>query len=150
MTTNQPGAAPPGDTAFFGHPKGLFYLFFAEMWERFCFYGMRNILVLYMTSYFLFSDEFAQGGVYAAYTSLIYCMAIFGGFMADKYLGYHRSIMFGGIVMAAGMIMLLFNQELLGYIGISLPKSLEHFFFFAGMATIIIGNGYFKPSGSSS
>ncbi len=146
MTTNQPGAAPPGDTAFFGHPKGLFYLFFAEMWERFCFYGMRNILVLYMTSYFLFSDEFAQGGVYAAYTSLIYCMAIFGGFMADKYLGYHRSIMFGGIVMAAGMIMLLFNQELLGYIGIPISKSFEHFFFFAGMATIIIGNGYFKPN----
>ena len=146
MTTTEPGAPHTPKEEWFGHPKGLFYLFFAEMWERFCFYGMRNILVLYMTYYFLFSDEFAQGGVYAAYMSLVYCMAIFGGYMADKYLGYRRSIIFGGIVMAAGMVMLLFNRELLGYIGIPLTKGLEQFFFFAGMATIIIGNGYFKPN----
>ncbi|MCK4775097.1 MAG: MFS transporter, partial [Candidatus Krumholzibacteria bacterium] len=146
LTTTESGAPNTPKEEWFGHPKGLFYLFFAEMWERFCFYGMRNILVLYMTYYFLFSDEFAQGGVYAAYMSLVYCMAIFGGYMADKYLGYRRSIIFGGIVMAAGMVMLLFNRELLGYIGIPLTKGLEQFFFFAGMATIIIGNGYFKPN----
>jgi POT family proton-dependent oligopeptide transporter len=146
LTTTNEGAAAAPQEEWFGHPKGLFYLFFAEMWERFCFYGMRNILVLYMVNYFVFSDEFAQGGVYAAYMSLVYCMAILGGFMADKYLGYRRSIIFGGIVMAAGMVMLLFNRELLGYIGIPFTEGLEHFFFFAGMATIIIGNGYFKPN----
>jgi POT family proton-dependent oligopeptide transporter len=147
LTTTDAGATPvPNEEEWFGHPKGLFYLFFAEMWERFCFYGMRNILVLYMTYHFLFNDEYAQGGVYAAYMSLVYCMAILGGYMADKFLGYRRSIIFGGIVMAAGMIMLLFNRELLGYIGIPLSEAMEKFFFFAGMATIIIGNGYFKPN----
>jgi POT family proton-dependent oligopeptide transporter len=145
-SATQGPTGPSTEQEWFGHPKGLFYLFFAEMWERFCFYGMRNILVLYMTYYFLFSDEYAQGGVYAAYMSLVYCMAILGGYMADKYLGYRRSIIFGGIVMAAGMIMMLFNRELLGYVGIPISKTMEHFFFFAGMATIIIGNGYFKPN----
>lgn len=147
MTTANPGETGPHvNEEWFGHPKGLFYLFFAEMWERFCFYGMRNILVLYMTYHFLFSDEYAQGGVYAAYMSLVYCMSILGGYMADRFLGYRRSIIFGGIVMAVGMVMLLFNRELLGYVGIPIGETLEQFFFFAGMATIIIGNGYFKPN----
>ncbi len=145
-TTNEGAMGQTGEGEWFGHPKGLFYLFFAEMWERFCFYGMRNILVLYMVNYFVFSDEYAQGGVYAAYMSLVYCMAILGGYMADRYLGYRRSIIFGGILMSIGMVMLLFNKELLGYVGIPLTSWLEQFFFFGGMATIIIGNGYFKPN----
>ena len=140
---------PPGDSSgreWFGQPRGLFYLFFAEMWERFCFYGMRNILVLYMVSYFGYKKAAAQEGPYAAYTSLIYCVAIFGGFIADKYIGYRRSIMFGGIMMAAGMFMLLLNAEVLGYLGMSLSRGWEDFYFFTGMATIIVGNGYFKPN----
>lgn len=135
-----------GGPQWLGHPRALFYLFFAEMWERFCFYGMRNILVLYMVNYFAFTQEYAQGGVYAAYTALIYCVAFAGGWIADRYLGYRRSIMFGGIVMAAGMILMLFNKELTGVLGIELSSSLEQFFFYAGMATIIVGNGYFKPN----
>lgn len=113
-----------------GHPKGLFYLFFAEMWERFCYYGMRAILILYMTKHFLYSDEKASG-VYGSYTSMVYLVAIAGGFLADKFIGYKRSIMLGGTMMAAGMFTLLIEKEL---------------FFYLGMALIIVGNGFFKPN----
>ena len=131
---------------WFGHPRGLFYLFFAEMWERFCFYGMRNILVLYMVDYFLFSKADAQAGAYAAYTSLIYCVALPGGYIADKYLGYRKSIMFGGLIMAIGMFMMLLNNELLSYVGVQVAKETELFLFFLALATIIMGNGFFKPN----
>ncbi|MGA1343979.1 MAG: MFS transporter, partial [Hyphomonas sp.] len=69
------------DASFFGHPRGLAVLFFAEMWERFSFYGMRALLVLYLTQHFLFSDNESQG-IYAAYASLVYLMPIVGGFIA--------------------------------------------------------------------
>ena len=131
---------------WFGHPKGLFYRFFAEMWERFCFYGMRNILVLYMVNYFLFEKADAQAGPYAAYTALIYCVAIFGGFIADKYIGYRSSIMLGGVQMTAGMIMLVLNRDIVGWMGMEMSQGLEEFFFYAGMATMIVGNGFFKPN----
>ena len=81
-----------------GHPKGLFYLFFAELWERFSFYGMRALLVLYMTKQLIFDDEFSFG-VYAAYMSLVYVTPIIGGVVADNYLGYRKSIFLGGILM---------------------------------------------------
>jgi proton-dependent oligopeptide transporter, POT family len=136
----------PDAGEWFGHPKGLFYLFFAEMWERFCFYGMRNILVLYMVHYFLFEKGDAQAGPYAAYTALIYCVAIFGGYIADKYIGYRTSIMLGGIQMAVGMIMLVLNRDIVGWMGFEMSKGLEEFFFYAGMATMIVGNGFFKPN----
>ncbi len=129
-----------------GHPKGLFYLFFAEMWERFCFYGMRNILVLYMVNYFMFEKAEAQGGVYAAYTAMVYCVAMAGGYLADKYMGYRRSIMLGGVQMALGMTMLLINDEIFGWIGMSVSKGVEEFFFYTGLATVVVGNGFFKPN----
>ncbi len=140
------GSAPSNGEEWFGHPRGLFYLFFAEMWERFCFYGMRNILVLYMVDYFLFDKAEASKGPYAAYTALIYCVALPGGYIADKFLGYRKSIMFGGIVMAIGMILMLLNDEVLGYIGLSIGQDLELLAFYLGLATIIMGNGYFKPN----
>ena len=136
----------PKSEDWFGHPKGLFYLFFAEMWERFCFYGMRNILVLYMVDYFLFKKDDAQGGPYAAYTALIYCVALGGGYLADKFLGYKRSIMYGGIIMAIGMFMMLGNNQILSYVGIELSRDTELIFFYAALATIIMGNGFFKPN----
>jgi POT family proton-dependent oligopeptide transporter len=122
------GSSRPDE--WLGHPKGLFYLFFAEMWERFCYYGMRAILILYMTKHFLYPDEKASG-IYGSYTSMVYLVAIAGGFLADKYLGYKRSIVMGGLMMAAGMFALLIEKEI---------------FFFLGMALIIVGNGYFKPN----
>lgn len=114
----------------FGHPKGLFYLFFAEMWERFSFYGMRALLVLYMTKQLIFTDEISYG-VYAAYMSLVYFTPLIGGLVADQYLGYRKSIVLGGILMALGHFFL----------------AIEHpVFFYGSLALLIVGNGFFKPN----
>ena len=85
----------------FGHPKGLFYLFFAELWERFSFYGMKALLLLYMTQHLLYSDE-ASFGILSAYMSLVYITPLWGGIIADKILGYRKSILLGGVLMALG------------------------------------------------
>jgi POT family proton-dependent oligopeptide transporter len=83
------------------HPKGLFILFFAEMWERFSYYGMRGLLIFYLTQQFLFNDTFSQGQ-YAAYTSLVYLVPLIGGFLADRYIGTRKAIMFGALLLVAG------------------------------------------------
>ncbi|MFT4536058.1 MAG: POT family proton-dependent oligopeptide transporter [Saprospiraceae bacterium] len=115
---------------FLGHPKGLFYLFFAELWERFSFYGMRALLVLYMTKQLLFEDTISFD-IFAAYMSLVYFTPIIGGVLADNYLGYRKSIILGGIMMALGHF----------FLSIETP-----FFFFGSLALIIVGNGFFKPN----
>jgi POT family proton-dependent oligopeptide transporter len=84
-----------------GHPKGLFILFFAEMWERFSYYGMRGLLIFFMTQHFLFEDGFAQGQ-YASYTTLVYVMPIIGGLLADHLLGTRKAIAFGAILLVLG------------------------------------------------
>lgn len=116
-----------------GHPRGLLYLFFAELWERFSFYGMRALLVLYMTKQLMFSDQMAFG-VYAAYMSLVYVTPMVGGMLADKILGFRKSIILGGILMALGHFFLTFEYPI---------------FFYGSLALIIIGNGFFKPNISS-
>ncbi len=83
------------------HPAGLPVLFFAEMWERFSYYGMRGLLIFYLTQHFLFSDEFSQGQ-YGTYTSLVYLLPLIGGFLADKYLGAFKAIAFGALLLVAG------------------------------------------------
>lgn len=83
------------------HPRGLHILFFAEMWERFSYYGMRALLIYYLTQHFLFSDAFA-GSQYGAYTSLVYLMPLIGGFLADKYLGNRKAIAFGALLLVGG------------------------------------------------
>ncbi len=93
--------APSTDRSFFGHPKGLAVLFFAEMWERFSFYGMRALLVLYLTQHFLFADEEAQG-LYAAYASLVYLMPVLGGLIADRYLGSRKAVTVGAVLLVLG------------------------------------------------
>ncbi len=113
------------------HPKALPILFFAEMWERFCFYGMRTLLTLYMVRGFLqYSDDQAFA-VYGSYNSMVYLTPVLGGLLADRLLGYRRSIVLGGILMALGLFALLIQNS---------------FFFFGGLALIIVGNGYFKPN----
>ncbi len=113
-----------------GHPKGLYYLFFAELWERFSFYGMKALLVLYMTKKLLFTDEMSFG-VFAAYMSLVYVTPLIGGMLADKYLGFRKAIIIGGVFMVFGHLLLT----------IELPV-----FFYGSLALIIVGNGFFKPN----
>jgi proton-dependent oligopeptide transporter, POT family len=91
------------------HPKGMHILFFTEMWERFSYYGMRGILVAYMTQHFLFNDGAAQGQ-YGAYTSLVYLLPLIGGFMADKYLGTRKAISFGALLLVAGHLSMAIEQ----------------------------------------
>jgi POT family proton-dependent oligopeptide transporter len=83
------------------HPRGLIILFFAEMWERFSYYGMRAILIFYLTQHFLFSDEFASG-LYGSYASLVYLLPLIGGLLADRYLGTRKAIAFGALLLVAG------------------------------------------------
>jgi POT family proton-dependent oligopeptide transporter len=92
---------PSEDRSFFGHPRGLAVLFFAEMWERFSYYGMRALLVLYLTQHFLFSREEAQG-LYAAYASLVYLMPVLGGLIADRYLGSRKAVTIGAVLLVLG------------------------------------------------
>jgi POT family proton-dependent oligopeptide transporter len=127
------GAAVP-PSAFeqrYGHPPGLFVLFFAEMWERFSYYGMRALLVYYMTKGFLnYGDERAYA-VYGAYTSLVYMTPFFGGLVADKLLGPRRSVVLGGALMAAGHLLMTLEADV--------P-------FFVALSLLICGNGFFKPN----
>jgi POT family proton-dependent oligopeptide transporter len=126
-----------------GHPKGLYILFATEMWERFNYYGMRAILVLFMTKALLFDHAFASN-LYGSYTSLIYLTPLLGGYIADRYWGNHRSIIVGGIVMAIGEFILFFC----GTFYHSAPH-LSGLLFFCGLGFMIAGNGFFKPNISS-
>jgi len=90
------------------HPKGLYFLFAVEMWERFGYYGMRSILVLYMVNYLLFSTEKA-GQIYGWYTGLVYLMPLLGGYIADRYLGARQCILFGAILMVLGYFAMAFE-----------------------------------------
>lgn len=117
-----------------GHPKGLFYLFFAELWERFSFYGMRALLTLYMVNELF--KELADGeevsiGIYASYGALVYATPVIGGIMADRFMGYRKSIMLGAVLMALGHFIMAFESE---------------FFFFMALGLLIVGNGFFKPN----
>ncbi len=91
------------------HPRGLVILFFAEMWERFSYYGMRGILIFYLTQHFLYKDGFANG-MYGAYTSLVYLLPLIGGFVADRYLGTRKSIAFGALLLVAGHLLMAVEQ----------------------------------------
>lgn len=113
-----------------GHPKQLALLFFTEMWERFSFYGMRALLVLFMVHQLKYADVKANL-IYGTYTALVYLMPLFGGIAADKILGYRKAIILGGALMAAGHLIL------------AIPTDWS---FFAGMAFLISGNGFFKPN----
>lgn len=113
-----------------GHPKGLFLLFFVEMWERFSYYGMRALLVLYMVKALQFSTEKA-GHIYGWYTGMVYFTPLIGGYLADRYLGQRKAIVVGGILM------------MLGHFFMAVPTM---FFFFSALILLILGNGFFKPN----
>ncbi|PIS47315.1 MAG: MFS transporter [Elusimicrobia bacterium CG08_land_8_20_14_0_20_51_18] len=111
-------------------PKGLFLLFFVEMWERFSYYGMRALLVLYMIDYLKFTTE-KSSHIYGWYTGLVYLTPLLGGYIADRYMGQRKAIVVGGTLMALGHFAMAFP---------SMP------FFFGAMILLIMGNGFFKPN----
>ena len=121
------------------HPKALYYLFFVELWERFSYYGMRAILVLYMVKH-LYNDLIraeADGvayGIYYAFAALVYATPVLGGMLADRFLGYRNAIVAGGVLMAAGLFMMATGVNIL---------------FFVGLGFLVTGNGLFKPNISS-
>jgi proton-dependent oligopeptide transporter, POT family len=121
------------------HPEGLFVLFFTEMWERFSYYGMRAILVLYMTKA-LFFEKAAASNVYGSFTGLVYLTPLIGGYIADRYWGNRRSILAGGILMAIGQLLMFFSAS--NYQNVDLANILMWF----GLTALIIGNGFFKPN----
>ena len=125
-----------------GHPKGLYVLFGAEMFERFCYYGMRTLLTLYLVESLLMGDEKAFS-VYGAYTALVYAAPVIGGKLADRLLGYQRAVVLGGILMAIGEFTLIGHKFVGG--GPELATTLMYI----GMGIIIVGNGYFKANISS-
>jgi len=140
MSGTTPISDPSVDTKanrppeMFGHPKGLFYLFFAELWERFSFYGMRALLTLYMVEQVfeaLANRDTISAIVYSSYGSLVYASPLIGGRIADQLLGYRKAIMLGGIFMAIGHFVLAIENNIA---------------FFLALAFIIVGNGFFKPN----
>ncbi len=125
-----------------GHPKGLFVLFFTEMWERFSFYSMRAFLVLYMTKALQLSDKLGNE-VYGAYLGFVYAAPFVGGMLADRLLGQRRAIIIGGLLMAAAQFTLAAHSMVLGE-GTEEVKMM--FLFFIALGLLAAGNGFFKPN----
>ena len=122
-----------------GHPKGLYLLFVTEMWERFSYYGMRALFMLYMVQALLFDKEFASQ-VYGSYTGLVYLTPLIGGYIADKYWGNRRSIVVGALVMAVGQFLLFLSACYFHQVDVA------KWLMFCGLGLLIMGNGFFKPN----
>lgn len=120
-----------------GHPKGLYLLFLTEMWERFSYYGMRAIFVLYMTKMLLMGDSEAST-IYGSYTGLVYLTPLLGGYLSDRFLGNRRSIEIGGLLMAIGQFVMFFSASTSGSTAVTLM--------WLGLTLLIVGNGFFKPN----
>jgi POT family proton-dependent oligopeptide transporter len=131
----QTPTSPPATRGFFGHPRGLATLFFTEMWERFSFYGMRALLVLFMTAPLekqgLGFDTAKASAIYGLYSASVYLTALPGGWVADRLIGQRRAVLFGGIIIAAG------------HFAMALPGVTS---FYLGLALIVLGTGLLKPN----
>ena len=142
MTTSvldppQPAGGPPEGPQWFGHPRGLSTLFFTEMWERFSYYGMRALLILFMTDNLYhgmgMSAERA-GAIYGLYTFGVYALALPGGWIADRLVGQRRAVLYGGVLIAAG------------HFSMAVPSVAT---FYAGLCLIVLGTGLLKPNVSA-
>ena len=122
-----------------GHPKGLYVLFATEFWERFSYYGMRAIFILFMTKYLFFAKGNASN-IYGTYTGLVYLTPLIGGYVADRYWGNRKSIFVGGLLMALGQFLLFICASMQPGAGSS------QLFLWAGLGFLIFGNGFFKPN----
>ena len=140
MATQQPAHGDSMGTIL-GHPKGLFVLFFAEMWERFSYYGMRALLIFYLTKHWLYSDGEA-GVIYGAYTALVYITPVVGGYLADKYIGQRKAVLFGAVLLTLGHFFMAFEgQPAAGNV-----DNPVIYVFWLALALIIVGSGFLKAN----
>jgi POT family proton-dependent oligopeptide transporter len=123
-----------------GHPRGLFVLFYAEMWERFSYYGMRALLILYLTKWWLFQDGDANV-IYGAYTSMVYITPVIGGYLADRYLGQRKSVLFGGLLLAFGHLLMAVEGD-----GSGFQNDPAINVFWLALAFIVVGSGFLKAN----
>jgi len=121
-----------------GHPKGLYVLFFAEMWERFSYYGMRALLIFYLTKHWLFDDS-KSNLIYGAYTSLVYITPVLGGYLADRYLGQRKAVTFGAILLSLGHLLMAVEGD-----GGQQSSAIN--VFWLALAFIIVGSGFLKAN----
>lgn len=121
-----------------GHPKGLYILFFAEMWERFSYYGMRALLIFYLTQHWLFNDS-ASNMVYGAYVSLVYITPVLGGWLADQYLGQRKAVLFGAVLLTFGHFLMAFE-------GTGGQNDPTINIFWLALSFIIVGSGFLKAN----
>ncbi|RYJ43381.1 peptide MFS transporter [Flavobacterium beibuense] len=122
-----------------GHPKGLYVLFVTEMWERFSYYGMRALFILFMTKALLFDKAFGSQ-IYGSYTGLVYLTPLIGGYVADRYWGNRKSIIVGGIIMAIGQFFMFLSGSFYEEVGFA------SIMMYTGLGFLIFGNGFFKPN----
>ena len=142
----QNSAAAVRPDEFLGHPKGLYVCFFTEMWERFSFYGMKTLLLLYILKYHLFTDD-AGYGLLGAYGGLVYAMPVLGGLLADRYLGMRKAVVLGGVLLCLGHFGMAFEGEQARLVGDEIVRdegALQ--IFYLSLALIIMGVGFRKPN----
>lgn len=135
---------------FMGHPKGLYVLFFTEMWERFSFYGMRGLLIFYLTQHFLFSDE-KSFAIYGAYTALVYLAPVLGGALSDRYLGARKAVTLGAILLVLGHLGMAFEglpATMMLVDGVNTVVRDEFYLqvFYLSLGLIIVGVGFLKAN----
>lgn len=121
-----------------GHPKGLYVLFLTEMWERFSYYGMRAMFVLYMVKCLSLAKEDASQ-IYGNYTGLVYLTPLLGGYLADRFWGNRRSILLGSAVMALGQFLMFVSACIY-------TSPTAYWLMFAGLGLLILGNGFSSPT----
>ncbi|HUE78003.1 MAG TPA: peptide MFS transporter [Sphingomicrobium sp.] len=133
------------DPEFAGHPKGLYVLFFAEMWERFSYYGMRALLIFYLTQHWLFSDE-RSSIIYGAYTALVYITPVLGGYLADRYLGQRKAVLFGAVLLTFGHFLMAF-EGMKGLTDAAVKQADPAInIFWLALSFIIVGSGFLKAN----
>ena len=148
MSSSPPVTALAADPRrdLFGHPKGVYVCFFTEMWERFSFYGMKALLLLFLLKHHLFSDDMGYD-VLGAYGGLVYCIPVFGGMLADRYLGMRKAVIFGGILLVLGHLGMTVEGAEAHVVGGQVVRdegSLR--VFYLSLALIIMGVGFLKPN----
>ncbi|HMB56591.1 MAG TPA: oligopeptide:H+ symporter [Arenimonas sp.] len=142
---NQTAALPASDE-FLGHPKGVFVCFFTEMWERFSFYGMKALLLLYLIEHHKFGDSVGLD-VLGAYGGLVYCIPVFGGMLADRYLGMRKAVVFGGILLCLGHFGMAFEGHTATIAnGVVTRDDGALRVFYLSLSLIIMGVGFLKPN----